>query len=99
MAHFVRRTLGRLAAALLVSAPGLVMAALYARRLALVRDDPTISPGTPEETWLALGAALIVGLSARFAASAGAGHMSATRSAGAFIALFAAASALVLQII
>ena len=39
---------------LIAGAPGLVLVALYAARLAQIRLDPAKSPGTPAETAIAL---------------------------------------------
>ncbi len=94
----VQRALGRLGNAILVSLPGLVLGALYARRLAILRNDPSASPGTPHETWLALFTAAVVALAARWAVFAGSGRMSLTMSFGAFIALSAVSSALIFAI-
>ncbi len=63
----------RAAAALVLATPGLVLAGLYARRLSVLRDDPSDSTGTPAETWIALMVAVVAAASLRFAWAAARG--------------------------
>lgn len=97
-----KRTLGHLALAVLLTLPGLGIAALYVRRLEGLRCDPQIPAcaehlvGPPTETWIAIVAVALVIASARFAIAAGVGRLSSGLAMGVFLALAAVAGALVL---
>ena len=73
--------LKRAVVGVLAGAPGLVLAALYAARLAAVRLDPSLSPGTPDETVIALMVAGLAAASFMFSRAVFAGRVA--RSIGA----------------
>ncbi len=60
----------RCGAGLALMAPGLVLAVLYGRRVLRLRQDPAASPGTPDETWIALMVAGVILVCVRVTATA-----------------------------
>jgi len=74
-------------AAALAAAPGLILLALYAGRLELLRNDPSRAQGTPAETTIALMVVAAAAASFFFARAVVNGRINRSVGAGAVLSL------------
>lgn len=79
--------LSRSAAAALLTAPGVLLMALYASRLQAFRADPALAPGTPAETVIALIVVIVAAASIALGLAAGRGRVAKPAGAAGFMSL------------
>lgn len=85
-------TVRRTVFALVSAGPGVGLLWLYGQRLQRFRAEPSLSPGTPEETWIALMVLVVASASFGLAALVLQGRIARPLGAGGFMSLAAVAA-------
>ncbi len=92
-------TLRRFVLALVSATPGVGLIWLYYQRLRRFREEPALSPGTPEETWIALMVMVVASASFALAALVLQGRIARPLGAGGFMSLAAVAAVMSLAFV